>query len=99
MLTWIYVSSKLKTGITIFIYKGKNIETDLQNWRPITLFSGIHRITERCLDIAIIFIARYLLYIVYIFIIYIIYILYSIYFKKRLTYYLTVIIRSKSVKP
>jgi len=50
MLKWNYVPSKLLTGKTILIYKGKGTNTDLQNWRPITIFSVICRIFERCLD-------------------------------------------------
>lgn len=53
MLSWNYVPTKLRTGRTILIFKGKGDESDLQNWRPITIFSIIRRIIERCLDQAI----------------------------------------------
>ncbi|CAB0016268.1 unnamed protein product, partial [Nesidiocoris tenuis] len=50
MLAWNYVPKKFQTGRTILIYKGKGDETDLKNWRPITIFSVIRRIIERSLD-------------------------------------------------
>ncbi|CAB0007773.1 unnamed protein product, partial [Nesidiocoris tenuis] len=50
MLRWGYVPTPLKTGRTILIYKGKGDQQDLKNWRPITIFSLLRRIVERCLD-------------------------------------------------
>lgn len=45
------VPSKLRVGRTILIYKGKGLEMDQQNWRPITIISIIHRhIIERWID-------------------------------------------------
>lgn len=52
MLVWNYVPLKLRTERIILIYKGKGLETDLQNWRPI-IFSVICLIIEGCLDQAI----------------------------------------------
>jgi len=50
MLKWNYVPLKLHTGSTILIYKGKGHESDIGNWRPITIFSVLRRIIERSLD-------------------------------------------------
>jgi len=50
MLKWNYVPLKLRTGRTILIYKRKGHESDIGNWRPITIFSVFRRIIERSLD-------------------------------------------------
>jgi len=50
MLNWNYVPLKLCTGRTIFKYIGKGQESDIGNWRPITIFSVLSRIIERSLD-------------------------------------------------
>ncbi|WP_165480166.1 hypothetical protein, partial [Clostridioides difficile] len=41
--------SKLKNGKTILIHKGGPVE-DVNNWRPITIYSVIRRIVEKVLD-------------------------------------------------
>lgn len=50
MLKWNYVPQPFRIARTILIYKGKGAEQDLNNWRPITIFSILRRIIEKCLD-------------------------------------------------
>lgn len=46
MLRESFVPIKFQIGTTTLIYKGKGQDSDIMNWRPITIFSVLRHVIE-----------------------------------------------------
>lgn len=49
MRRWNFISTKYRIDKTTLIYKGSYHDSNIENWRPITIFSVLRRIIERSL--------------------------------------------------